>query len=96
VGEEVWIRMASKVNKIYRDSDSCKAVVVSLTQVIEILNRDNVRPEDISHALCFLLVMHQFKNGWTTEQVLQMFEYYVGEVEKNYESIYDMKPIGDA
>jgi len=84
--------MASKVKKIYRDSDSCKAVVVTLSQVIELMNKDNVRPEDISHALCFLLVMHQSKNGWTTEQVLQMFEYYVREVEKNYEA----EPIGEA
>ena len=36
---------------------------------------------DMAHALVFVLVMHQIKNGWTTEQMLQLWESYVREIE---------------
>ena len=65
-------------------TDECKAVIMNFMQVIEPLNDAGIRPEDIVHALTFILVMHKEKNAWSTEQMLQLFEYYVSEIEDKY------------
>ena len=50
---------------------------------------------DIAHALVFVLVMHQQKNGWTTEQMLQMWEHYVRQIEE-MSSVVPVTFVGEA
>ena len=82
--------MATKITR----SDECRSVIMNFMQVIEPLNEAGVRPEDIVHALTFILVVHKEKNAWSTEQMLQMFEYYVSEIEDKYP--FSPSPIGEA
>ena len=72
--------MATKIKR----TDECKAIIMNFMEVIEPLNDAGVRPEDIVHALTFILVMHKQRNDWSTEQMLQLFEYYVSEIEDKY------------
>jgi hypothetical protein len=70
--------MATKI----RRTEAAKAIVMGLMQVIDPLNEAGTRPEDIAHALVFILVAYKVNTGWSTEQVLQLFEHYVRETDK--------------
>lgn len=78
VGEKVRCSMATKI----RRTEAAKAIVMGLMQVIDPLNEAGTRPEDIAHALVFILVAYKVNTGWSTEQVLQLFEHYVRETDK--------------
>ena len=49
----------------------------------------------MAHALVFVLVMHQMKNDWTTEQMLQLWEHYVLQIEQ-MSSVVPVRFVGEA
>ena len=49
----------------------------------------------MAHALIFVLVMHQQKNDWTTEQMLQLWEHYVLQIEQ-MSSVVPVRFVGEA
>ena len=49
-------------------------------ELVGILSEMEGTAGDMAHALVFVLVMHQVRNDWTTEEVLQLWERYVREI----------------
>tara|TARA_R110000824_G_scaffold225226_2_gene412833 strand:- start:349 stop:600 length:252 start_codon:yes stop_codon:yes gene_type:complete len=83
--------MATEMNTIERTVD-LKPLVMDLVNMMEHLDGTG---GDMAHALVFVLVMHQQKNKWTTEQMLQLWEYYVREVER-MSSVVPVRFVGEA
>ena len=79
------------MNTIERTVD-LKPLVMDLVNMMEHLDGTG---GDMAHALVFVLVMHQQKNKWTTEQMLQLWEYYVREVER-MSSVVPVRFVGEA
>ena len=82
--------MAPEIN----DNEKCRAV---LRSTLEALNKeivDGASPVDIAHALTFILCMYKYKFGWTTEQLLQLYELYVMKMEEQLNGPPD--PIAEA
>ena len=77
MGEEVRMPVAPDVRPIRRTVE-LKPLVMDLIMAMEGID---VTGGDMAHALVFVLVMHQVRNGWTTEQMLQLWERYVREIE---------------
>lgn len=70
--------MATEIN----DSENCKAVLSSVLNAIEGEALSGAGPMDIAHALTFILCIYKFKFGWSTEQVLGLYELYITRMEK--------------
>jgi hypothetical protein len=70
--------MATEEVKPIRRTVELRPLVMDLVRKLEELDGTG---GDMAHALVFVLVMHQMKNDWTTEQMLQLWEYYVREIE---------------
>ena len=76
--------MATEINPIRRTVE-LRPLVMDIVRMMEELDGTG---GDMAHALIFVLVMHQQKNDWTTEQMLQLWEFYVREIENaSYGSI---------
>jgi hypothetical protein len=70
--------MATEIN----DSENCKAVLSSVLNAIEGEALSGASPMDIAHALTFILCIYKFKFGWSTEQMLSLYELYIIKMEK--------------
>jgi len=81
--------MASEIN----DSETCRAVLTSVLEVIGMEFDQGATPMDVAHALTFILCIYKFKFGWSTEQMLGLYELYIVKMEEALES---PAPIGDA
>ena len=73
--------MATEIN----DSENCKAVLASVLKAIEGEALSGASPMDIAHALTFILCIYKFKFGWSTEQVLSLYELYILKMEEALE-----------
>ncbi len=78
--------------KIDRISSTREAVVTSVLEAIEKEVLDSATPLDIAHALTFILCLYKFKFGWTTEQMLSLYEKYVLKME---EALDDPEPFAE-
>lgn len=79
---------------IGNDSESCRAVLTSVLDAIETeMETGVVSPMDVAHALTFILCIYKFKFGWSTEQVLGLYELYITKMEAALE---DPAPYGEA
>ena len=78
--------------KIDRISSTREAVVPSVLEAIEKEVLDSATPLDIAHALTFILCLYKFKFGWTTEQMLSLYEKYVLKME---EALDDPEPFAE-
>ena len=78
--------------KIDRVSSARESVVTSVLDAIEKEALDNATPLDIAHALTFILCLYKFKFGWTTEQMLSLYEKYILKME---EALDDPEPFAE-
>jgi hypothetical protein len=85
--------MATKIGN--EDSEMCKAVLASVLKAIEGEALSGASPMDIAHALTFILCIYKFKFGWSTEQVLSLYELYILKMEKALEDPV-VSPVGEA
>ena len=83
--------MAPKIGN--EDSEMCRAVLSTVLKAIEGEALSGASPMDIAHALTFILCIYKFKFGWSTEQMLGLYELYIVKMEEALES---PAPIGDA
>ena len=72
------MQMATREVKPIRRTVELQPLVMDIVGMMEELDGTG---GDMAHALVFVLVMHQMKNDWTTEQMLQLWEFYVREIE---------------
>jgi|15BtaG_2_1085339.scaffolds.fasta_scaffold09922_3 hypothetical protein len=68
--------------KVDRVSNTREAVVTSVLDAIEKDALESATPLDIAHALTFIICLYKFKFGWTTEQVLSLYEKYILKMEE--------------
>ena len=64
-----------------KDSESCRAVLSSVLEAIGGEVAEGANPLDVAHALTFILCLYRFRFGWSTEQVLGLYEKYIMEME---------------
>jgi hypothetical protein len=83
--------MATEIN----DSTMCKAVLSSVLNAIEGEALSGANPMDVAHALTFILCIYKFKFGWSTEQMLSLYELYITKMEKALDDS-DPDPYGEA
>ena len=75
--------MAPKIGN--EDSEMCRAVLGAVLKAIEGEALIGASPMDIAHALTFILCIYKFKFGWSTEQMLSLYELYITRMEKALE-----------
>ena len=73
----------------------CKAVLSSVLNAIEGDALSGACPMDVAHALTFILCIYKFKFGWSTEQVLSLYELYITKMEKALDDS-GLDPYGEA
>ena len=73
----------------------CKAVLSSVLNAIEGEALSGANPMDVAHALTFILCIYKFKFGWSTEQMLSLYELYITKMEKALDDS-DPDPYGEA
>ena len=78
MGKESGMQMATREVKPIRRTVELQPLVMDIVGMMEEFDGTG---GDMAHALVFVLVMHQMKNDWTTEQMLQLWEFYVREIE---------------
>tara|TARA_A100001515_G_scaffold114033_1_gene95402 strand:- start:1352 stop:1597 length:246 start_codon:yes stop_codon:yes gene_type:complete len=75
------------------DNDTAaRKVVTSVLDAIEQQALQEATPMDVAHALTFIICLYKFKFGWTTEQVLSLYEKYVLKME---EALADPEPFAE-
>ena len=82
--------MASEIGN---DSEECRAVLASCLEAIGMELDQGATPMDVAHALTFILCIYKFKFGWSTEQMLSLYELYITKMEAALE---DPDPYGEA
>ena len=74
------------------DSEARK-VVSAVMNAIEREECMYASPLDVAHALTFIICLYKYQFGWTTEQVLKLYEKYIVKME---EALDDPEPYGEA
>lgn len=82
--------MAPEIN----DSETCRSVLKSVLDALSLEVSDGASPMDIAHALTFILCIYKYKFGWSTEQMLSLYELYITRMDKALNDPPD--PIGEA